>query len=74
MALHAIYLSPAVSREITQNTRIASMGSCFAREIKDALIQKGYTYIPDIFYFPAFEMVVTYRMVLGKSMFTEHTK
>ena len=26
---------------------------------------------PNVFYFPAFEMAVTYRMILGKSMFTQ---
>jgi len=31
--------------EITRSTRIASMGSCFAREIKSVLIRDGYTYV-----------------------------
>lgn len=30
---------------VTRRTRIASMGSCFAREIKRRLLQRGYTYI-----------------------------
>ena len=31
--------------DITRKTPIASMGSCFAREIKRRLVQKGYNYI-----------------------------
>jgi hypothetical protein len=47
-ASETMYLFPQIhGLEITRNTRIASMGSCFAREIKDALIQKGYTYIQE---------------------------
>lgn len=30
---------------ITRDTRIASMGSCFAREIKTVLVREGYAYI-----------------------------
>lgn len=32
---------------ITRSTPIASMGSCFAREIKDALIRNGFAYIQE---------------------------
>jgi len=39
--------------EISRRTRIASMGSCFAREIKRRLIQKGYHYICEETHHPA---------------------
>lgn len=32
---------------ITRDTRIASMGSCFAREIKTVLLREGYSYITE---------------------------
>ena len=38
---------------ISRKTPIASMGSCFAREIKDALIQKEYAYIQEEMQHPA---------------------
>jgi hypothetical protein len=39
---------PGSSRlEIDRETPIASMGSCFAREIKHALIRKGFSYIAE---------------------------
>ncbi len=40
-------LSAPRNFEITRLTRIASMGSCFAREIKTVLIRDGYTYITE---------------------------
>jgi len=39
--------------KITPSTRIASMGSCFAREIRRRLIQKKYTYITEETHHPA---------------------
>ncbi|MGC8660330.1 MAG: GSCFA domain-containing protein [Desulfomonilaceae bacterium] len=33
--------------KIDRSTKIASMGSCFAREIKSVLLQKGYSYIAE---------------------------
>ena len=33
--------------KINRRTPIASMGSCFAREIKDVLLKKGYSYIAE---------------------------
>ncbi len=39
--------------KITPATRIASLGSCFAREIKRRLIQKNYTYIAEETHHPA---------------------
>ncbi len=38
---------------ITRRTRIASLGSCFAREIKRRLIQRGFTYIAEETHHPA---------------------
>jgi hypothetical protein len=38
---------PVQDLAITRNTRIASMGSCFAREIKKVLIERGYHYIQE---------------------------
>lgn len=38
---------PGVDFAISKTTPIASMGSCFAREIKRKLIQRGYTYITE---------------------------
>jgi len=38
---------------ITRSTRIASMGSCFAREIRDVLIKEGYGYITEETHHPA---------------------
>jgi len=41
-----IYPFPDIRElKITDKTRIASMGSCFAREIKDRLVEKGFCYI-----------------------------
>jgi hypothetical protein len=37
--------SPVCRLKINRRTPIASMGSCFAREIKDVLLKKGYSYI-----------------------------
>jgi hypothetical protein len=39
--------------KITQSTPIASMGSCFAREIRKVLIDKGYNYITEETHHPA---------------------
>jgi hypothetical protein len=38
---------------ITRETRIASLGSCFAREIKRRLVQRGFTYIAEEAHHPA---------------------
>jgi hypothetical protein len=38
---------------ITRSTRVASMGSCFAREIKNVLIREGYSYITEETHRPA---------------------
>lgn len=38
---------------ITRSTRIASMGSCFAREIREVLIKEGYAYITEETHHPA---------------------
>lgn len=38
---------PRTGPMITQDTPIASMGSCFAREIRTALLNKGYNYITE---------------------------
>ena len=38
-------LAPHKGPTITRSTRIASMGSCFAREIKSVLLREGYSYI-----------------------------
>ena len=40
-------LAPYRGPSIDSSTRIASMGSCFAREIKSALIREGYSYITE---------------------------
>ncbi len=40
-------LAPYRGPGIDSSTRIASMGSCFAREIKSALIREGYSYITE---------------------------
>ncbi len=39
--------------KITRNTPIASMGSCFAREIRKVLLDSGYTYITEETHHPA---------------------
>jgi hypothetical protein len=39
--------------EITRSTRIASMGSCFAREIKTVLLREGFSYITEESHHPA---------------------
>ena len=39
--------------EITQSTPIASIGSCFAREIKRRLLQRGYNYVAEETQHPA---------------------
>jgi hypothetical protein len=44
---------PQKGFEITRTTRIASMGSCFAREIKRRLIQREFTYISEEAHHPA---------------------
>jgi hypothetical protein len=41
------YPFPGSKLKINRNTRIASMGSCFAREIKNVLIKKGFSYITE---------------------------
>lgn len=38
---------------INRSTRIASMGSCFAREIKTVLLREGYSYIAEEAHHPA---------------------
>ncbi|HTY23767.1 MAG TPA: GSCFA domain-containing protein [Desulfomonilaceae bacterium] len=38
---------------ISKSTRIASMGSCFAREIKNVLIREGFSYITEETHHPA---------------------
>jgi hypothetical protein len=38
---------------IDRNTRITSMGSCFAREIKSVLVREGYSYITEETHHPA---------------------
>lgn len=43
----AFPLPPYLGPKITRATRIASMGSCFAREIKTVLIREGYSYITE---------------------------
>jgi len=42
-----------IGPEIKQSTRIASIGSCFAREIKRRLIQRGYNYVTEEAHHPA---------------------
>jgi hypothetical protein len=44
---------PHQTLQITRATRIASMGSCFAREIKRRLLQRGFTYIAEEAHHPA---------------------
>jgi hypothetical protein len=44
---------PGRGFEITRATRIASMGSCFAREIKRRLLQRGFAYISEELHHPA---------------------
>jgi hypothetical protein len=44
---------PLKGFQITRATRIASMGSCFAREIKRRLLQRGFTYITEEAHHPA---------------------
>lgn len=41
------------SLHLTEKTPIASMGSCFAREIRKVLIQEGYNYITEETHHPA---------------------
>jgi hypothetical protein len=48
------YPSPgSLGLEITRSTPIASMGSCFAREIKAVLLREGYSYITEEVNHPA---------------------
>lgn len=42
-----------IGLKITKSTPIASMGSCFAREIKRRLLQKGYNYLTEETHHPA---------------------
>jgi hypothetical protein len=44
---------PASGLRITPQTRIASMGSCFAREIRKVLLEAGYAYITEEAHHPA---------------------
>ncbi|MGE5255071.1 MAG: GSCFA domain-containing protein [Hyphomicrobiales bacterium] len=44
---------PNPGLSITRQTRIASMGSCFAREIKRRLLQRGFNYIAEETHHPA---------------------
>lgn len=44
---------PEKGLQITRATRIASMGSCFAREIKRRLLQRGFAYIAEEAHRPA---------------------
>lgn len=44
---------PEKGLHITRDTRIASLGSCFAREIKRRLLQRGFTYIAEEAHHPA---------------------
>jgi hypothetical protein len=44
---------PHQALQITRATRIASMGSCFAREIKRRLLQRGFSYISEETHHPA---------------------
>jgi hypothetical protein len=45
--------TPQTGFHITRATRIASMGSCFAREIKRRLLQRGFNYISEEVHHPA---------------------
>ncbi len=47
------YPHPDIALKITKNTPIASMGSCFAREIKNVLLREGYAYITEELDHPA---------------------
>jgi hypothetical protein len=40
-------LKPMTDFTISRSTRIASMGSCFAREIKNVLVREGFSYISE---------------------------
>ncbi|MFH0960994.1 MAG: GSCFA domain-containing protein [Pseudomonadota bacterium] len=40
-------MPPYTGPRITKSTRIASMGSCFAREIKSELLREGFAYITE---------------------------
>jgi hypothetical protein len=44
---------PQPGLALTRQTRIASLGSCFAREIKRRLLQRGFTYIAEETHHPA---------------------
>ncbi|MEW6115071.1 MAG: GSCFA domain-containing protein [Thermodesulfobacteriota bacterium] len=46
-------MPPAPGLRITRSTRIASMGSCFAREIRTVLVQRGFSYITEETHHPA---------------------
>ena len=46
-------LSPEIDLQIDRTTRIASMGSCFAREIKTVLVREGFSYITEEIDHPA---------------------
>ncbi|MGD8953540.1 MAG: GSCFA family protein, partial [Desulfobacterales bacterium] len=48
------YLFPPLpGLTITRETPIASMGSCFAREIRKVLLKEGYSYITEETHHPA---------------------
>lgn len=48
------YPSPgSLGLKIVQSTQIASMGSCFAREIRKVLLKEGYAYITEEAHHPA---------------------
>ena len=40
-------MAPYCGPKISRTTRIASMGSCFAREIKSELLKEGFAYITE---------------------------
>jgi hypothetical protein len=44
---------PGSRLKITRDTRVASMGSCFAREIKTVLLREGFSYITEESHHPA---------------------
>lgn len=46
-------LLPDPGLRLSTQTRIASMGSCFAREIRTALLRRGYNYITEEAHHPA---------------------
>lgn len=53
-AANESYPSPGTPvLEITRSTPIASMGSCFAREIKTVLLREGFSYITEESHHPA---------------------